>query len=95
MSQTLTAADAKTRFDEIVERIVVTGERIFITTSGGNTIAMIPSADVRQLPPDRADGGATARLERLHAMIKAELGGRLLDPDPVEMLRRVRDEEFE
>ncbi len=95
MTLTLTAADAKTRFDELVERIAETGERVIVTTVGGNTIAMIPSADLEQLPPEPLVAGAKERLQRLHEMLRAELGGRPLNPDPVEMLRRVRAEEFE
>lgn len=95
MTQTVTAADAKVRFDELVERVAETGERVIVTTVGGNTIAMIPSADLEQLPPSPMVAGAKERLGRLHEMLRAELGGRPLDPDPVAMLRRVRDGEFE
>lgn len=95
MTQTITAADARARFDELVERIAETGERVIVTTVGGNAIAMIPSADLERLPPEPLATGAKERLQRLHEMLRAELGGRPLDPDPVEMLRRVRNEEFE
>jgi len=95
MIQTLTAADARTRFDEIVQRIAETGERVIVTTVGGDTIAMIPSADLEQLPPAPLVTGAKERLQRLHERLRAELGNQPLDPDPVEMLRRVRNEEFE
>lgn len=96
MTQTLTAADAKTRFDELVERVAETGERVIVTLAGGDTIAMIPGADLAGLPEEeRRPQGALERLEELHAMLRKELGGRRLEPDPVEMLRRVRNEEFE
>lgn len=96
MTQTLTAADAKTRFEELAERVAETGERVIVTLAGGETIAMIPGAELAGLPKvEQRPKGARARLEKLHAMLREELGGRPLEPDPVEMLRRVRNEEFE
>ena len=95
MTQTLTAADAKIRFDELVGRIAKTGERFVITLDDGATIEMIPGAVLAQLPPVMDLDPIRTELAAIHEMLRRELNGRKLDPDPVEMLRRVRNEEFE
>ena len=96
MTQTMSAADAKAHFDEVTGRIVETGERVIVELIGDRRIVMISAEELERLPaaPPRSRG-AINRLAVLHAMLREELGGRELNPDPVEMLRRVRNEEFE
>lgn len=95
MTQTLTAADARNRFDELIGRIATTGERVVIMLDDGGTIAMVPGAALEQLRPARDLDPIRTELDAIHEMLRRELDGRTLDPDPVEMLRRVRNEEFE
>jgi len=96
MTQTLTAADAITHFDEVTARIVETGERVIVTLQSGEAIAMIPASELEppQVPVAAPDP-VRRELAEFHEMLRRELYGQQLNPDPVEMLRRVRNEEFE
>lgn len=87
MTQTLTATDAKTRFGELTQRIVATGEHVVVTLDDDHMITMIPGSH-----PDHGTS-IDDELAAIHELIKRDLNGRRLEPNPVELLRRIRDQE--
>jgi prevent-host-death family protein len=93
MATVLSATEARVHFGEVMDRVADKGERIIVEHRGKRRMVMIPMDDLPHLPAEGS--GARARLAALHAKIREELNGRPLEPEPVEMLRRVRNEEFE
>lgn len=96
MTTVLTATEARVHLGEVMDRVAETGERIIIEHRGKHKVALIPVEDLAHLP--KTETPRDPFWERWHAfqaLLREELGDKPLDPDPVEMIRRVRNEEFE
>lgn len=94
MTQTMTAAEAKSRFDEVTSRVHDTKERVIIQLPGGGTIAIVPSQDDESAPsPARSSAqDARAALEASRAAFRPfrDRGVRL---NAAELIREGRDDE--
>ena len=94
MTQTMTAAEAKTRFDEVTSRVRDTGEHVIVQLPGGGTIEMVPSEGTTSVssPAHDSDQDWQSALEASRAAFRPfrDRGVRL---NAAELIREGRDDE--
>ena len=97
MAQVMRATEVRVHFGEVMQRVTRGGVPVIVERSGQPQVAIISMADFRRLEQIQAGRDAQAALERARAArqrIRTERAGQPL-PDPVEVLRQVREERGE
>lgn len=95
MGRSVSATEARVHFGELVRRVGENGETVVVERGGKPAIVVMPVAEYARLR-DAATGASDWRelLNKAHAAIRAQLGRRRL-PNPVEVIRKAREERDE
>lgn len=97
MAQVMRATEVWVHFGEVMRRVTKGGVPVIVERAGQPQVAIISMADYRRLEQLQAGRDAQAALERARAArqrVRTERVGQPL-PDPVEVLRQVREERGE
>jgi len=99
MAQVMRATEVRVHFGEVMRRVTKEGAPIIVERAGQPQVAIISMADYRRLEQLQAGHHAQAALERARAArqrVRTErVGHEQPLPDPVEVLRQVREERGE
>ena len=90
--QTITAAEAGSRFDEVMHRVAKGGGPVVVEEDGRPQVAIVSLEEFargRSGQPERGDW--QGKLDRARTAIAAELAGRPI-PDMAELIREAREE---
>ena len=98
MAQVMRATEVRVHFGEVMRRVTKGGTPVIVERAGRPQVVIISMADYRRLEQLQAGRDAQAALERARAArqrIRTERAGGQPLPDPVEVLRQIREERGE
>jgi prevent-host-death family protein len=93
MNRTVSATQARIHFGEIMRQARI--EPVIVERDGKPEVVVISKQEYDQLVENAPKQDWRKMLAETHALIRAELGGREIQPSPEEVIRQGREERDE